>query len=73
MTTEELLEVDVDSDGRTSGYVVETYVADPASVTVSQRLGEQFVRIAADPGGPTHVEVRIPIEFFVKFAERLKG
>jgi hypothetical protein len=71
MTIQDILKHDVDEDGRTSGYIVETYLSTIESV--HQREGEPFVRISLDPGGGTNSEVRIPVDKFCEIAANLKG
>jgi hypothetical protein len=69
MNEQNEMTVDVDDEGRTSGYIVETYLCPIESLT--QREGESFVRISLDPGGGTNSEVRIPVEVFRDIAAKL--
>lgn len=71
MTNSEIQKHDVDKNGRTSGYVVETYLSAIESIT--QRKGESFVRIAIDTGDGVNYEARIPVKKFKNIANRLKN
>ena len=71
MKDEDILKIDVDEEGETSGYVVSTLVH--PILSMEQREGEAFVRITFDPGGAFNGEVRIPVEKCKEIAPKLKG
>ena len=68
-TPDELFRRDVDDEGATSGYGVETYLC--RIETVHQREGEDFVRVALDSGGGYNCEVRIPVQKWREIASKL--
>lgn len=64
-----MMNIDVDEDGCTSGYLIETYLQPIDSVQI--REGEEFVRIAADTGGGVHSEIRLSFDQVRKLHEAI--